>query len=202
MIFSMKNRLKMLIFLSAGLFIAIGFFTPGPEVAGVTIGRLGLLESVLGALIVAFNRWLWRVRPFCWMKTGPDLRGTWKGTMTSTFDNQTRTAYIAIRQTFSEIEVRLLTEESTSETTSSQLLRRPDDLSIIEYSYNNVPRALVRKRSEIHFGAARLECTGQSPDRIEGSYWTDRKTTGELVFVGRSKKVIQTFAEASAELGA
>ncbi len=199
MIFSLRNRLKILIYVGAGVLLLMGLLTDGPKVAGITVGRLGIVELVLFTLIVYFNRWAWR-----WpiliglLRTGPVVRGTWKGTTKSSYDDVIRPAYITIRQTFAEIEVRLLSEESTSTTTSCQLLRKNEGLSVIEYSYMNTPRSSVRYRSAVHFGAARLECTGQRPTRLEGSYWTDRGTTGELEFAYYTKKVLQTYADAEA----
>lgn len=197
MIFSLQNRLKILVFIGAAVLTITGFFTDGPDIAGITVGRLGIVASVLIGLIVVFDRWLWRlplvVRLF---RTGPVLRGTWKGELLSTYDNTRRPVYLAVRQRFTEVEVRMMTEESTSETTSCQLLRKPEDLSILEYSYSNVPRATVRSRSEVHFGSARLESTGQVPSRIEGTYWTDRQTTGEMEFTSHVGAILQSYAEA------
>jgi len=203
MILSTQNRLRMLVYLGAGLLIAAGFFTDGPKVAGITVGRLGIVSSVMVAAITVFNRWLWRLPPVVRiLRTGPVLRGTWKGELISTHDNVRRTVYLAVRQTFAEIEVRMLTEESTSETSSCQLMRKAEGLSVLEYSYGNVPRATVRDRSEVHFGAARLECTGQQPTRIEGAYWTDRRTTGEMDLVRHCDAILQTFADAEAQSNA
>ncbi|MDZ7733896.1 MAG: hypothetical protein U5R31_13280 [Acidimicrobiia bacterium] len=197
MIFSIQNRLKILVFIGAGVLVIAGFFTEGPQVAGITVGRLGIVSTVLIGIIVAFDRWIWRIPLVVkWLRTGPVLRGTWKGELVSTYDDRRRPVYVAIRQRFTEIEVRMMTKESTSETSSSQLLRKPEDLSVLEYSYSNVPRATVRHRSEVHFGSARLECTGQVPTRIEGSYWTDRRTTGEMVFESRKSQIVQSYAEA------
>jgi hypothetical protein len=197
MIFSMQNRLKVLVFIGAGVLIVAGFFTDGPKVAGITVGRLGIVSTVLIAAIVAFDRWLWRIPLIVrLLSTGPVLRGTWKGELLSTYDNQRRPVFLAVRQSFTEIEVRMMTEESTSETTSCQLLRKPEGLAVLEYSYENIPRAPVRDRSEIHFGSARLECTGQVPTRIEGTYWTDRRTTGEMEFTLRVDAILQRYAEA------
>lgn len=200
MIFSLNSRLKILVYFGAAVLILSGFFTDGPEVAGITIGRLGIVELAITALIVVFNQWAWRWKYVVrFLRTGPVLRGTWKGESVSTYDGETRETFIAVRQTFAEIEVRLLSDESTSETTSCQLLRRPDGLTLVEYSYANTPRATVRDRSEPHFGAARLECTGQLPTRIQGSYWTDRRSTGELEFTEHKPAILQTYADAKAD---
>jgi hypothetical protein len=60
---------------------------------------------------------------------------------------------------------------------------------------------MVRDRSEPHFGAARLECTGQTPTRLTGVYWTDRLTRGDMEFSQHAPQVLQTFAEAEAHFG-
>lgn len=199
MIFSLQNRLKVLVFFGAGVLIVAGFFTDGPQVAGITVGRLGIVSTVLIVAIVVFDRWLWRIPLVVrLLRTGPVLRGTWKGELLSTYDNQWRPVFLAVRQSFTEIEVRMMTEESTSETTSCQLLRKPEDLAILEYSYGNIPRATVRDRSEVHFGSARLECTGQAPERMEGTYWTDRRTTGEMTFTSHVDAILQSHPEADA----
>jgi hypothetical protein len=81
MIFSLRSRLKILIYVGALALIAVGFFTDGPEVTGITIGRIGIVETVLFALIVLFNQWVWRWLPVvALLRTGPVLRGTWRGT--------------------------------------------------------------------------------------------------------------------------
>jgi hypothetical protein len=197
MIFSLRNRLKILIYVGAGTLLLLGFLTKGPRVAGITVARLGIVETVIFVVIVAFNQWLWR-QPLVVdaLRTGPVLRGTWKGTSRTTHDGRERTAYLCIRQTFAELEVRLLSEESTSDTTSCQLVRKFDGLSVIEYSYTNTPLASVRDRSSLHLGAARLESTGQRPHRLEGSYWTDRRSTGDLTFTEHTPKILQSFADA------
>jgi len=81
------------------------------------------------------------------------------------------------------------------------LIRQSDGLAVIEYAYSNTPRAMVRDRSAPHFGTARLECTSQRPTHLQGNYWTDRRTTGELTFTEHTGKVLQTFADAEAHFG-
>lgn len=43
-------------------------------------------------------------------------------------------------------------------------------------------RASVHERSEVHHGSFKLDIGGQPVDRLEGYYWTDRNTMGELEF--------------------
>jgi hypothetical protein len=43
----------------------------------------------------------------------------------------------------------------------------------------------VRNRSAMHYGALQLSVAGSPPERIEGQYWTDRDTKGELSLADR-----------------
>lgn len=44
----------------------------------------------------------------------------------------------------------------------------------------NTPKAEVRHRSEIHYGTAMLYV--DNPKVLKGQYFTDRKSTGDMVF--------------------
>lgn len=194
MILSLRNRLKVLVYLGAAILFVVGLFDNGPKLAGVTLGRLALVEAGLFAFLTFFNQWLWRQRlVVSLLRSGPLLRGTWKGAVTSADTGTKYEAYLSVRQSFIQIEVRLMTAESTSETTSCQLINRPEGLAVIEYVYQNDPRPTIRNRSEIHFGGARLQAVGSWPEAIEGEYWTSRQTRGELKFDKHKSKVAQTF---------
>jgi hypothetical protein len=41
-----------------------------------------------------------------------------------------------------------------------------------------------------------LEIAGSPPTALEGSYWTDRKTKGQLVFYGHDGKTAERFDNA------
>ena len=53
------------------------------------------------------------------------------------------------------------------------------------YSYQNIPQAQFRENSPMHYGTAFLEIVAKS--KLEGNYFTDRKTTGHIVVIGQSE---------------
>jgi hypothetical protein len=63
-----------------------------------------------------------------------------------------------------------------------------DGIKRLSYTYINQPKASVRDRSAISNGAAVLRIVGGASRRLEGQYWTDRKTTGDVAvtFIGRT----------------
>jgi hypothetical protein len=91
------------------------------------------------------------------------------------------TVSIAIRvmQTASVVTVTQFTTESTSNSKHVQLAKLPDDRWRLTWSYENTPRSGVRDRSGLHNGFAEA-LLGGNGDSLDGEYFTDRLTRGEL----------------------
>ena len=83
------------------------------------------------------------------------------------------------------INVVLITGESRSRSISSSIEKIQDEWQLT-YCYLNVPNANVRNRSTIHYGTALL-CI-ENPEEIQGQYFTDRKTTGDMKFQPESEQ--------------
>lgn len=202
MILTLRNRLKVLIYLGAAMIIVVSMLEGGPS-PGLSINRLSIVEAGLIAVISLFDRYAWR----WWtiprlLRTGPVLRGTWRGVIRPTEgDQQEIVAYLSVRQTFSGIALRLMTEESMSESSTAQLTQEAEGLAVVEYVFQNIPRDSFRLGSPIHFGAARLEGVGPHPQQLEGSYFTSRRTSGELAFSKRKTRVVHSFKDAEEIFG-
>src|SRR5277367_5768948 len=91
--------------------------------AQVTTGLFkpcGGVVTVLTLLLLAFDKWLWGFRLLHpWFVDRPYLKGTWKGVLESNYiDPATQQrvppieVYLVIRQTYSAIHLRLITQES------------------------------------------------------------------------------------------
>jgi len=172
---------------------------------------LHFVEPAVSAVLVAlwaFNRTLWHwpgIRALG--GSTPDLRGTWRTTLRSSWVNPETgatvapiAAYMAIRQTYSSLSLRLMTPESSSELLSVELLRSTDGSFRVAAIYRNEPKVEVRHRSPIHYGGMLLTVQGESPSRLEGHYWTDRNTRGDIILEARDWRVFSQFEEAHAAL--
>jgi len=162
--------------LKAGVHLEQRLFEPIPTVAGVVLVVAGVFDRYL---------WRWRVwRP--WLVQRPDVRGTWRSTLTQTHGAdgavaaEPRTVYFAIRQTFSTLTVRLISDESASQSLSASIARSEDGLYRILVVYNNQPRLAVRDSSPVHLGAMALDVHEVAPATLSGQYWTDRRSMGEV----------------------
>ena len=104
--------------------------------------------------------------------------------------------YIVVRQTYSEIDLRLYSAESSSVSLSGSFFSDSADAFTLACTYRNTPTILLRKRSPISHGGLLLFVRGAPIHRLDGEYWTDRETKGEIEFVTRSKKVADDFKHA------
>lgn len=177
-----------------GMVVSFAFFKPFSIVLGTMV-----------LVLIAFDRygWKWSVL-YPWFVSIPNLQGTWKGQLISTWiDPKTGSqqppieAYMLIRQTFSSIHMRLLTRESNSEMLAGNIVQDADGVHTIAGTYRNITKLLRRETSPIHYGGLLLHVRGNPPQVLEGQYWTDRDSKGELRFAESSKMLYHDFESAS-----
>ena len=102
------------------------------------------------------------------------------GSLKSSYDNIERKAVLEIRQTLMSVHITLTTDESKSNSLSASIDEILGEMQLT-YCYLNTPKSEFRHRSEIHYGTAMLSIT--NPASLDGQYYTDRKTTGDMSFV-------------------
>jgi hypothetical protein len=190
--------------------IAVIVWAAGLTLQGVAVDSswlrwFGLAVGAATLVLMAFDRWLWRLPPVRRATGRADLSGTWGGEFRSTWADgttpavgQPREAYLVVRQTYSKISVCLLTEESHSNSIVASLESPKEQAARLTYTYTNVPRLLMQDRSRIHHGSAFLDVHGAGPDLLEGCYWTSRDTKGELRFDQHLRRLHTEFLGARA----
>lgn len=183
---------------------AVLLFVSGVTLKPSYLKPLSLAVSIAYFVLLAFDRVLWRIPLVARLFRRPILRGTWRGELRSTWIDPTTgqgiapiLVFLAIRQTYSTIAMRMMTEESSSRSLVASLEAPRDDVARASSTYQNIPRLLIQGRSRIHHGALMLEVQGTPAERLSGSYWTDRDTKGEVLLDARLPKVYTSFAEAN-----
>jgi hypothetical protein len=200
-----ERYIKAIIYIAALVWAGILWFT-GDAIQAPWLKPLSTVTSIVLILAMAFDLWLWRL-PFLhgWFVKRPVIDGTWKVEIRSNWTDPATGApippvegYMVIRQTFSTLSLRLLTEESSSELVGTEIICSADGLYCISGVYRNEPRFQVRDRSAMHYGAVWLKIIEQPAKEITGHYWTDRKTAGEMDLTDRRTGKFQTFQAAQA----
>lgn len=150
-------------------------------VEGVSAYELfGFASEAISLVVIVFGlyeKFLWKINP--WENT-PKLAERYTGTLKSNYDDVERKASLEIKQTLLSIHVTLITGESKSRSLTASIDEILGEMQLT-YCYLNTPKAEYRVRSEIHYGTATLSLA--NPRSLEGQYYTDRNTNGDMLFV-------------------
>lgn len=182
--------------LSLSIAFIIKIDNPQNIAIGDVIGVLSMTVTLVTIYGFLFNRYMWHWCIFTWAQwfvKVPYLAGEWDGTLKYYWDGEWREKpmTISIRQTFLHIQVFVKTDESWSKTIGGSFdVDEENGFNSLIYSYINTPDASVRERSPIHYGTAILSiekdfCT------LRGNYFTDRKSSGEMILTKKENKCQQ-----------
>lgn len=166
-----------------------------------------MVIGLLGIILIVFERWAWKL-PILhdWFVPRPNLSGTWEVTLQSGWGDKKGKqraspihGYMTVRQTYSTLSMHLMTEESSSEFIASSVVRSDDGTYQVAALYRNTPKVLIQDRSRIHHGGMLLRVLGNPPYSLEGYYWTDRDTQGEMRLSNRRTQLFWDLQSAQSQ---
>jgi hypothetical protein len=141
------------------------------------------LNLILWTFFIS-KAWKWRIF-YPWLVPFPNLSGDWEGFIKSNWKEKEPDPIpitVKIKQSFFNIQVQIKTNESRSYSIGASFdIDEERGVQQLFYSYLNTPKASVRERSEIHYGSTVLNFEGFKVTKMDGQYWTDRETTGEII---------------------
>jgi SMODS-associating 2TM, beta-strand rich effector domain len=183
------------------LFVGLSFFASllagALHLHGGSFAYVGATTSAVVLVLLFIDRWAWKWRGFRKVLRVPDLEGTWKIELESSFNvGSPVVAYLVVHQTYSTISLTQLTAGATSFSETSDLARR-GGWFVLSYVYRAEPEVLKREGNEPHRGAAELVIETQPTLTFAGDYWTDRKTVGRIRAVGWNKQKCGSFGSAN-----
>jgi hypothetical protein len=173
-------------------------YVNGEQVAWSDLRPFSIIVSIVWLSVLAFDRWLWRL-PFLprSVVATPNISGTWKADLASEWVHpETKekhsgpiSGFMVVDQTYSRLGMRLFTAESSSRLIAHGLEPKEFNVVFVAGVYQNEPDISFRgKRSEIHYGALRLEVKDRPATLLEGSYWTDRASRGSMKLGDRRRE--------------
>lgn len=183
--YNIGRYIMAIVILSISLFIAIAFFRNHLLVHEIDLIWGDVTTTVTAVTIICtfFVSWAWRWKIFQgWLVPFPCLSGTWEGDIHTTYlsEEQSIPVTVIIKHHFFNIQIKIKTNESSSISTCGSFdIDEDRGLKQLIYTYQNNPKAIIRHKSEIHYGTARLEISDDAKF-LEGEYWTSRKTTGDI----------------------
>lgn len=200
----MSNRRVQLVAVVVVLVFAGGIALSGDEVKSDWLRFFGAAVFAAVLILSAWEQFVWKWPPAQRFRNVPtNLNGTWKGTLTSLWEAPDgspvppKDAYLVVRQTASTASVVLLTDESRSRSSLAAVQSGEDGVQL-NYIFLNSPAPRHEVQSRMHRGGAVLDVSGRPAVSIEGRYWTDRESRGELSFSEHSRLHADSVDAASA----
>lgn len=200
-----KIQISTLLLIAAMLW-GVLLFIDGVAISISWLKPLSMVSGLIVVFLGVFDRWIWRI-PYLypWFVSTPNLRGTWKGQINSSWKDPNSgknippiEAYLVIEQTFSSIQVRLITRESKSNLLTGNIFQNDGSTYSIAGIYRNTPNILNRANSPMHHGGILLDLQGEKDFSLRGEYWTDRDTKGVIHFIKKSEQLVYDFEQSSA----
>ena len=163
-----------------------------------------LTASTVSAIIVlAFEKYMWSWIIFRgWLSRTPNYRGVWKVRFLSSWVDPITNKLVGpldgfaqIDQTATTICMRMYTSKARSKSIAHSI-RLDQEVFTIALVYENKPSIRLREtQSSMHLGSVTFQSRGYFPDVLNGEYWTERKTTGEIKLSERIEGEISSFEE-------
>jgi len=122
-----------------------------------------------------FERYLWKYDFIKWLGLPkiPNLNGSWKGVVKSSYDNSEKNADVSICQSYSKISMILKTDESTSKTIMAHFELGNPIYRTLTYSYLSKPLSTSKESMNIHEGTGSLEIL-ENDKELKGYYYSGR----------------------------
>lgn len=156
-------------------------------------------SSVVILLLLAFDRWLWRLRGIRRIHRRPVIHGTWKTELRTSYADrrdEVIECYLVIDQTYSRIRARMLFDRSRSTSMSGDLVRE-DGRCVLYYVFRSDKHALEPATNPPSRGAADLTVATEPKPHLEGDYWMEVGTKGRLRTTGYTRTLYDTFESAT-----
>lgn len=187
---------------AAGVGLAYGLvlYLTGVRIDADVRRGLAYLPALATLLLILWDLWVWRW-PLVWRASSrPRLDGLWAVTLHPTAESLIPEggnrgpipAYLVVKQTYWTIALLLFTGESSSVSRSFFWDgAHGTGTEWLTFVYDNTPSQRHQHRSGRHLGTCSLRPGNRRPVEIEGMYFTDRYTQGDmkLTFVSRDINV-------------
>ncbi|GET38907.1 Cap15 family cyclic dinucleotide receptor domain-containing protein [Microseira wollei] len=148
-----------------------------------------------GLIYQWFDKCLWFQKfSFVSFSAIPNLQGTWVGTIHSSYGSGTDVPNVVlyIRQTWTHINVRLVTHNSSSYSIMAAVNTYESSEPCLKYEYMNEPSALSVNTMNAHRGTANLQLSSDG-NELAGDYFTGRgrQNLGTMEFKLISRKYLK-----------
>lgn len=172
--FKIEKILKVFLF-GVVLFVIIKWLIQKPNDITDYVQIIFESSGVSTLLVVLYNKYIWKID---FTNDLPKLGGNYIGEIAYEYNgiSNKKELKVKISQSFLDVKVSITSNEITSRTITSEITKENSNY-IIYYTYITNPKIKFANENPIQRGTCRLDIFD---DRLEGVYWTSRKTTGDI----------------------
>ena len=198
-----NGQTKFAVYVTAFLLVVV-LYLQGQSIIKPSLNAISWIATIVALSLLAWDKWIWRIKPLYRLSKTPDVRGTWKAVLTS-FWKDPKTGkergdievYLVFRQTFSTLNIRLFSVESSSISLSANIVTDAEGVHTIATTYLNQPSLAHLPHSPMSHGGMYLNVRGEkSVIQIDGKYWTDRLSNGVIKMSEHAPQFASGFDEA------
>ena len=165
-----KTYIKYITFIAVGFFLLLEFVINKQDI----LSNISYSVTITTFISIVYANLLWKYNP---LEKIPRLFKNYEGLFNSNYDNESRKTHILIKQNLFQTQVFYKTEQTESNSITSEILCENGHYYLY-YTYRSEPKASVRGMNDIHYGSVKLRIVDSK--LLEGNYWTDRETTGQM----------------------
>lgn len=198
-----KNSIYILVILSAVAWFLLAWFSGvSLSVAEEIFMLVPKVVTFDLLLIFIFTQFAWKWKVFKgWLVPFPDLNGTWSGHIYSSWKNPETgnepppiPVVLTMNQSFFNTSCKMMTGEMDSYSVSEGFnISSERQIKQLLYIYSSKPRISLDSRSLPHDGAIVFDIIEKPERKLRGRYWTERKTTGEIILLFYKKQKLEDF---------
>jgi len=188
--YNLKNYASLSIAFALITWILLILYSEGSlEITKNALFQIPKVVTINVVLWTIFIKWLWKFSLFRnWLVPFPNLSGNWSGKVVpNSINPATNEVYnpvdidVKIKQTLLSIHIKVTSNEMESNSYSASFIVNNEiSEKRLCYSYLSKPKSNIRNRSPIHDGTTLLSVVGKDENDLEGEYWTNRNSTGEI----------------------
>ena len=168
-------------FLTIGLWVAVAvivirYLIVAPQSLYDYFGAAGEAVAITTVIMTLYNTVLWRFNPF---EKAPRLMGKYEGIIEYNYmgEDKNKETEVTIRQTALSIRIGISTDQITSNSITSDLVEENGEYALY-YTYITNPKSKYSDDNPVQYGTCRV--IQLSKTRLQGTYWTSRKTIGDI----------------------
>ncbi len=201
----LKSSVYLLVIVSAVAWLILAWASKlDMSVVSSFISLIPKVVTIDLILILVFTKWGWKLTIFRgWLVPFPNLHGSWSGDIHSDWVNPETgekvppiPVLLSVNQSFFHINCKMMTGEMDSFSMAEGFNIEPEkQIKQLAYIYTSKPRISLNQRSIPHDGSIVFDIVEKPDQKLKGRYWTERKTTGEIILKFYSKDLLEDLPE-------